>query len=197
MKTILILITLFLTSCWIPFLWGDDEEQPTESTEAVASTTRTFKTNTISITVPTNWNEINSTSLPSPKTWTIVTALKSSDKIDDIYRSLIILEDTIIGNLSSEQYARNDYNVSIKNYSGHRLLEEKSISYADGISSNLYIFEAKYNPDSPIIKFIQSSKICTNSDKNTVYNVTIALPPSIDDTEKFEELIKTLSCISS
>jgi len=44
------------------------------------------------------------------------------------------------------------------------------------------------------MKFIQSSKICTSSDTNKVYNVTIALPPSIDDTEKYEVLIKSLSC---
>jgi hypothetical protein len=124
-----------------------------------------------------------------------VTALKSNDRVDDIYRSLIVLEDTIIGKLSSEQYARNDYNVSVKNYSGHRLLEEKKIDYIDGIPSILYTFEAKYNPDSPRMKFIQSSKICTNSDKNKVYNITIALPPSINDIEKYESLIKSLSCI--
>ena len=194
MKTPLILLTLFLTSCWIPFLWGSDEEDATTTTEEIVSSTKAFKTNSISLIVPSNWNEISSSSLPSPKTWTIVTALKSSDKIDDIYRSLIILEDTIIGKLSSEQYARNDYNVSVKNYSGHRLLEEKYIKYIDDVSSILYIFEAKYNPDSPRIKFIQSSKICTESDKSKVYNITIALPPSINDTDKYETLIKSLSC---
>ena len=194
MKTILILLTLLLTSCWIPFLWSDDQEETSPTAEEIASSTKTLTTQSISITIPSNWNEISNSSLPSPKTGTIVTALKSSDLVDDIYRSLIILEDTIIGKLSSEQYARNDYNVSIKNYSGHRLLEEKNIEYTDGISSILYTFEAKYNPNSPRMKFIQSSKICTSSDTNKVYNVTIALPPSIDDTEKYEVLIKSLSC---
>lgn len=197
MKITLLLLTFLLTSCWIPFIWGDDEASWNDASPEVTSSTKTFQTSSISLTVPSNWDEINSSSLPSPKTWTIVTALKSSDTVDDIYRSLILLEDTIIGKLSSEQYAKSDYNVSIKNYSGHRLLEEKNIDFTDGISSLLYTFEAKYNPDSPRMKFIQSSKICTEADKNKVYNITIALPPSINDTLKYETLIKSLSCKTS
>lgn len=194
MKKILLLSfsLLFLSACGIPFIWSDENE---ESSEEAQKTTTEFRDENISITIPTSWEEIWSNNLPVPKTGNIALALKSSDQIDDIYRTMVILEDRLIWNLSSSQYARNDYRVSIKNYSGFREISEKEITYIDGDISKLYTFEAKYNPDSPRMRFLQSSKICSEETSNKVYNTTIALPPSVDDLEKYEALIKSLSCV--
>jgi len=184
---------LLLSSCSIPFIGWGDSDADWEDAEATSSTTE-FKNDVISMLVPTSWQEIGSSSLPVPKSGKIALALKSTDKSDGLYRTLVILEDELLGTLSSEQYARNDYQISIKKYSSFKELSEKSLNFEDGTNSKLYVFEAKYNPDSPTIKFIQSSKVCNKDEGNFVYNITIALPSSIDDLEKFEWLIKTLTC---
>ena len=196
MKKIILFVLscLFLSSCSIPFIWWDKEETENQDSVEVESSTTDFKNDVISTSIPTTWQEIWSLSLPVPKSGKIVLALRSPDKSDNLYRTLVILEDQLIGTLSSEQYARNDYQISIKKYSSFKELSEKSINFNDGTNSKLYVFEAKYNPNSPTIKFIQSSKVCQKAEKNFVYNITIALPPSIDDIEKFEWLIKTLQC---
>ena len=193
-KIIVFLFCLFtLSACGIPFIgWADDKDD-SENSETASATTE-FQNDVMSMLIPTSWQEIASSNLPVPKSGKIVLALKSTDKSDDLFRTLVILEDQLIWNMSSEQYARNDYKISIKKYSSFKELSEKSINFTDGTNSKLYIFEAKYNPDSPTIKFLQSSKVCSQQDKNFVYNITIALPSSLDDIEKFEWLIKTLQC---
>ena len=192
-KILLFVFCLFaLSSCGIPFLWWDDETSWEE--EEIQSATTDFQNDVITMLVPTSWQEIWSSSLPVPKSWKIALALRSPDKTEDLYRTLVILEDELLGTISSEQYARNDYQISIKKYSSFKELSEKSINFNDGTNSKLYIFEAKYNPDSPTIKFIQSSKVCSQAERNFVYNITIALPSSIDDLDRFEWLIKTLAC---
>jgi hypothetical protein len=195
MKKIIFLIScvFFLGSCSIPFIWGwnDDTQWDTEET---SSATTEFKNDVITMLIPTSWQEIATSNLPVPKSGEIKLALKSQDKTDGLYRTLVILQDELLWTISSEQYARNDYKISIKKYSSFKELSEKSINFDDGTNSKLYIFEAKYNPDSPTIKFIQSSKVCSKNERNYVYNITIALPSSIDELEKFEWLVKTLTC---
>lgn len=192
MKNFFIICILLwaLSSCSIPFLTSSNSWE----SEIIEAATKEFKNDNISLLIPSSWKELGSSSLPVPKSWDITLALRSIDLSDGIYRTIVILEDSLLWRISSEQYARNDYRISIKKYSWFRELDEKSINFADGVASKLYIFEAKYNPDSPRMKFLQSSKVCNFSTENIVYNITIALPSSVDDLEKYEALIKTLSC---
>jgi hypothetical protein len=60
--------------------------------------------------------------------------------------------------------------------------EEKSI---------VYIFEAKYNIDTPKLKFLQTAHIC-NQDK--AYFLTLAIPVTIKDISKYEYLLSTFAC---
>lgn len=193
MKYLLINILLILTlsSCSIPFLWSNNEDTALEESQKA---TKEFKNDNINLLIPTSWKEIWASNLPIPKSWNITLALRSADMTDWIYRTMVILEDTLLWKISSEQYARNDYKISVKKYSWFRELSEETISFNDGVSSKLYTFEAKYNPDSPRMKFLQSSKVCSYDSKNVVYNITIALPSSAEDLAKYEWLIKTISC---
>ena len=69
-------------------------------------------------------------------------------------------------------------------------MESKSIDFLDSDTSNIYIFEAKYNIQTPKFKYLQVGKVC----KDTGYLVTIALSTDIKDTSKYEEMIKTFQC---
>lgn len=191
MKTFLIVSLLLLSSCGLPFVWWDEAEIPEELVSAV----KTFTWSSMLIQTPTDWSEIWKSQLWAPKTGEIILALKSPDIVDWVYKSMIILQDSLIWNLTSMQYSRNDYLVSQKKYSGFRELENTSVKYVDWEESNLFVFEAKYNPDSPRIKFVQSSRICKNWEKRVVYNLTIALAPSITDIEKYKALIQSFECI--
>jgi hypothetical protein len=55
----------------------------------------------------------------------------------------------------------------------------------------LYVFEAKYNMDTPKLKFLQTAHICSGT---KAYFMTIALPTDIDDTSKYEYLLSTFNC---
>jgi len=55
----------------------------------------------------------------------------------------------------------------------------------------LYIFEAKYNYDTPKLKFLQTAHICNQTD---AYFFTIALSPLVRDTSKYEAFLKTFKC---
>jgi hypothetical protein len=56
--------------------------------------------------------------------------------------------------------------------------------------SNLYTFEAKYNPETPKRKFIQTSKVCGD----TVYLMTIGVNLSITDMKKYEAFLTSFAC---
>ncbi|MBT4632488.1 hypothetical protein HOB94_00425 [bacterium] len=57
--------------------------------------------------------------------------------------------------------------------------------------SIIYIFEAKYNLDTPKIKFLQTARVCN---QNKAFFFTIALPTTIKDTTKYEYLLSTFEC---
>ena len=191
MKIFLLSLLLFLLSaCWIPFLWWEENEIP----EELNSSVETFTGQYMTIETPSDWQNIATSQLGVPKTWNVILAKKSSDRVDRVYRNMIVLEDTLIGSLSSSQYARNDYRIAQKKYAWFKELESIDAQFADGEQSSLYVFEAKYNPDSPRMKFLQSARICENWEEKYVYNITITLPASLQDIEKFKALIQTFAC---
>jgi hypothetical protein len=50
----------------------------------------------------------------------------------------------------------------------------------------VYIFEAKYSPETPILNFIQTAYVCKNK---KAFFITMALPLDIKDTSKYEKMI--------
>ncbi len=56
--------------------------------------------------------------------------------------------------------------------------------------ANIYTFEAKYNPQTPKRKFIQTARVCGD----TVYLMTIGINLEIKDTAKYENLFKSFTC---
>jgi hypothetical protein len=63
--------------------------------------------------------------------------------------------------------------------------------FNDEEKSTAYIFEARYNIDTPKLKFFQTAHICN---QNKAYFITLALPPSVKDLSKYEEFIATFQC---
>jgi len=78
-----------------------------------------------------------------------------------------------------------------KDYLNYRKLDSKDFTFNDSEESKLYIFEAKYNLNTPKLRFIQTAYICNQKD---AYFFTVALSAQIRDTSKYEAFLKTFTC---
>jgi hypothetical protein len=73
----------------------------------------------------------------------------------------------------------------------YKKLESKNFSFTDKEESILYVFEAKYNLDTPKLKFLQTAHICN---ANKAFLLTLAIPTNIKDLSKYEYLLSTFEC---
>lgn len=179
-KNILILgLCFFFTSC------GDSQEWALTGLSL-------HEGNTFQMSVPSNWSVITADSqiLPSPKTSQIELAVSSEELKYGFSNNLLILSQKLDKKISSTDFSILNNVWSSREYVEYLKLESKSIDFLDSDTSNIYIFEAKYNIQTPKFKYLQVGKVC----KDTGYLVTIALSTDIKDTSKYEEMIKTFQC---
>ena len=76
-------------------------------------------------------------------------------------------------------------------YLDYTELDSKEFTYTDLEKSILYTFEAKYNIDTPKLKFLQTAHVCN---QNKAYFITLAIPTSVIDTSKYEDFLATFTC---
>lgn len=146
-----------------------------------------------SMRVPKNWEilEKDNTILPSPYSWVIELAATSKLLKNNFANTLIVMSEDIPEPISSKEYSDMNYLWAEKDY--HTFLDISSdiVKFWEENMSSLHIFEAKYNVDSPRLKFLQASVVCP---ENKGYNLTLAIPSSITDTVKYEYLLSTFRC---
>jgi hypothetical protein len=63
--------------------------------------------------------------------------------------------------------------------------------FTDDEASVLYIFEAKYNQDTPSLKFLQTAYVCG---QNKAFLLTIAVSKSVRDLSRYEQLLSSFNC---
>lgn len=186
MKKIFLLLVLvvFLSSC------GSSDEGNDEKVTGLIQ----FVWNSFEMSLPSNWNILSGTGntiLPKPKNGDIVLAASSNELKYGFSNNILVLSQDIQKPVTSWDFSILNNVWSTKEYLEYIKLESKSIEFADKDSSNLYIFEAKYNEKTPKLKFLQVGKICNYSH---AYLLTVALSTDIKDTSKYEEVIKTFQC---
>ncbi len=103
-----------------------------------------------------------------------------------------VLQDTLHEAISSLQYSIVNYTLSTGAYAEYTKLAEKKITFSDKDEANLYIFEAKYNKETPKEKFVQTAKVC--GDK--AYLMTVAIGYDTTSTTKYENLLTSFTCQS-
>lgn len=174
---------LFLFSCWSSSDWVVTDWL----TEVIKKD--------FSINVPNNWEVIENTDniLPKPNNWQIELAVTSSVLKAWFKNNLLILSDELNTFTTSADFAILNNVWASKDYMQYTLLNSKDFIFTDEEQSILYTFEAKYNYDSPTLKFLQTSHIC-NQDK--AFFFTIAIPTSVTDVSKYEDLLKSFKCIN-
>jgi len=183
LKKLFILITLssLLISCW--------------SDEWVDSSTWLLKTETdnISISIPSNWSIIKKVDniLPKVKSWDIELAVNSKKSVNWFSNNLLILSDNLNKFVTSKDFSALNNIWAQTDYLDYTKISSKDITFTDEEKSILYIFEAKYNLDTPKLKFLQTAHICN---QNKAYFITLAIPTTVIDTSKYEYLISTFNC---
>lgn len=175
-KVVILSCILLLTSCGT-------------TTDTSLSTTP-FAGEGFSIDTPKTWIAVDKVSLPVTRNGTIALALTSADITSGYSNNMSILKEKLTDAMTSKKYSVVNYALTTGEYKDFIKLEEKTITFGDKDESNLYIFEAKYNTNTPKQKFIQTAKVCGD----TVYLITFGLGLTTGATTKYEDLIKTFTC---
>ncbi len=142
-----------------------------------------------SIQVPALWTANSGGITPTPRSGTLELALVSPDTRYGFSNNLVIMRDSLNGIITSSRYAELSSVQSSKNYLEYTKLTDNPIIFSDSDSSRVSVFETKYNPSTPRLKFIQTAKVCGTS----VYLIhfSIALDKSPD---AYIALAKTFAC---
>lgn len=179
-----IFLILFLSSCF----WSDDTviEDPESSISE-------YSWSWFTISIPNNWDVISDRSniLPKPSFWEIELAVSSRDFNLWFSNNMLVLWWKLWISTNSKDYSIVNNLWASKEYMKYKELSKKDFVFNDSENSYVYIFEAQYNENTPLVKFIQTAHICNNLD---AYLITIALSTDIDDTSRYEDLIKTFRC---
>ena len=177
----LILVTLALTSCF----GGEDTN--------VALTE--YKGTGYAVNVPKTWVAVDAKSLPRPKNGTIALAMSSPDISNGFANNLLILKDTLGPDadpkMTSRKYMVVSQALTSGTYTEYTKLSDDTITWSDQDEGTLQVFEAKYNPETPKQKFIQTAKLCGKD----VYLMTIGLALSVTDTKKYTALFESFTCV--
>ena len=175
---ILIFLSIILVSCW-------DEDVNTGLTEVTWAG--------YSIDVPSTWEVIEDVDsiLPDANVWNIELAVSSTNFISGFANNILILSDDLQRITTSKEYSMLNNIWAEKDYLNYNELSSKEMVFSDWEEWMIYEFEAKYNMDTPVLKFLQTAYICHGT---KAYFMTIALPTSVDDTSKYEYLLSTFTC---
>lgn len=183
-KKLIILLFCFtaLVSCW-----SEDE------VDLQAQGLVNFAGDKFDISIPENWNILNQKEnlLPQPSEWKIELSAQSQEAKGGFFNNVLILSDTLKSFTDSQEFAIANNVWAKSGYLDYLELENKSFDFMDGTNSQLYIFEAKYNMETPKIKFIQTAYVCN---PNTGYLLTMAVSPSVKITDKYETLLSSFTC---
>lgn len=180
-KYILLPFLIFsLFSCW-------DSAEITESTlVSVDNKNFDFK-------IPWNWKVIEDREniLPKAREWSIELAATSQSVVAWFSNNLLILSDDLKKLTTSKDYSMLNNMWAETDYLEYKKIWANEVTFADGEVSLVYEFEARYNLDTPKLKFIQTASVCN---KTKGYFITIALPTTVTDISRYIELLSTFSC---
>ncbi len=180
--SIIIFSMLFLSSCF----WGEE----TATTQEWLILTQTPS---LSIETPSNWETIKDTEniLPKPKDWKVELAVTSQKVVNGFANNLLILSTDLKKTTTSKDFSMLNNIWAETEYVGYTKLASKEFEFLDEEKSLIYIFEAKYNLDTPRLKFLQTAHICH---QNKAFFLTMAIPTTVKDTSKYEYLLSTFKC---
>ena len=181
-KVLFFVFFLFsLASCSLPWT----------QTESSGSTDATFvySGSGFSIALPTTWTLAKSSEVPTPHYGILAVAYVSPEVKYGFSSNVIIMKDTLASPVTSKKYSELNNLQTTKNYLEYTKLQDAAITFTDSDVSQVYVFEARYNTTTPLMKFIQTAKVCGTD----VYLLHFTLSLDKDET-KYIDLFKTFAC---
>ncbi len=127
--------------------------------------------------------------LPVPAHGSVVFAAKSSEKKYNFSNNFLIIKDHLDAVMTSAAYSEMNNLQTTRKYLEYSPVKSAEILFKDGDVSKAYVFEAKYNSNTPRMRFVQTAKICGLD----VYllHFTVALDR---DPDNYIALTKTFEC---
>lgn len=180
-KKIVLIFSLFflLTSCW--------EKNDLDSTLIP------YDSDDFSISIPANWQIIDNYEeiLPKANVWEIELVASANSSLWGFSNNMLILSADLNKATTSKDYAMLNNIWAETDYLEYLKLSSKEIAFISWDTSLIYEFEAKYNYESPKLKFIQTALVCNNT---KAYLITLALPTNVSDISKYLNFISTFNC---
>lgn len=164
---------------------------PGTQTETVASTDATFvyDGSGFSVSLPKTWTLAKSSEVPTPHYGTLSVAYISPEVKYGFASNIIVMRDILTSPVTSKRYSELNNLQTTRNYLEYTNLQDTAITFTDSDVSQIYVFEARYNTTTPLMKFIQTAKVCGTE----VYLLHFTL--SLDkDAAKYIDLFKTFTC---
>ncbi len=175
-------LVFLLSSCTLPGTQTEDTITASENT-IVAETAK------VSMLVPKTWTLVKASDVPSPRIGTVEVAYTSPDVKYGFSNNIIIMHDTLTNIVTSKKYSELNNLQTTKNYLEYTKLRDEDFTFADDEVSRLYVFEARYNATTPLMKFAQVARVCGTD----VYLLHVSL--TLDKApENYIELLKTFQC---
>ncbi|MDP5038882.1 MAG: hypothetical protein NWP80_00370, partial [Candidatus Gracilibacteria bacterium] len=145
-----------------------------------------------SLSYPKDWSIVKKDDvlIGNPKNSEIEFISMSKEVEYGFSNNMLILSQDLNKKLTSQEFSIINNVGSTKNYLNYKKLDTKTIEFLDKNTSELYIFEAKYNSKTPIFKYLQIGKVCGMKG----YLLTIAISQDIKQINEYEDLVKTFSC---
>lgn len=146
-----------------------------------------------SLDVPISWviMEGSWSTLPTPKEWKLELVISAKEQKDGFVNNMIVLSKELEDKSTSYDFMIKNNPKNYKWYENYIELESKDFEFIDEEKSKLYIFEAKYNKDNNRLKFMQTARVC--NEKKSFF-LTIGLSLNINDTAKYEDILKSFEC---
>lgn len=146
-----------------------------------------------SLDVPISWVVMDSSwsTLPTPKEGKLELVVSAKEQKDWFVNNLLILSKELEEKTNSYDFMVKNNPKNYKWYENYTELEVKDFELANGEKSKLYTFEAKYNKDNSKLKFMQTAVVC---DEKKSFFLTIGLSLNINDTAKYEDILKSFEC---
>ena len=182
---ILIFLLILVSSCWTT------EEESKELDQE--SWLDLYETDDFSLFTPSSWDIITDESkiLPKPTVWEVDLAIVSKTSDGWFYNNLLIIGEDLESALVSEEYSALNNIGSKKDYYSYSLVEEKNISFVWWLVSRLYIFEARYNKNTPKVFFMQVWVVCP---EKKWFLLTMWLNNKVDNFWKYEQILANFTC---
>ncbi len=177
----LLIFVFLLVSCW----W---EEVLIEE-----SGFKTFENSDFVMDIPKVWEVIEDEEniLPKAREWEIELAVTSTNFNTGFANNMLILSTELDKLTTPKDFSMLNNIWASSDYVDYKILDTKDITFADWSDSVLYTFEAKYNKDTPRLKFLQTANICNT---NKAFFITLALNLSVENTTRYEEFLTSFEC---